>query len=624
MSKKQKRPKFSRLLTSDQVRKYREIGEPDVTQNYLELFTPSVVSDLFTIMRSCSDSHRKSDYVSQELGDLGFEDVGLGTNIMTMSHPVYPGVVFKVALDDYGLADNFNDCILQDIVPKYAPVYARHPSGIVTVQKRGVLMTDNQMSVLYPKIMALLKELSKHFLVADLSPDMFLNYAIDRDGDFMIIDGSDLYPLHQLKDKIRCTKIIGEHKNTGALKYCEGKLEYTEDFKYLVCKKCGREYNPLQFRPKKEVKEMSKLLFDGMSLDEMMALEDEAIQTITGQSRAKENTTKAKPSSVFVAPTQVTLKDLAAEEQEDEKPSLPRTIFVEPDERPDYEEPVNDTPDEDEDEESDKIVKSSVNVDAETRERVMLKKTVEGEDEAEVEIARRITIEDSTERVASGDESESPVVVAENEVTFEEKLISFGDKLTALRDRSAESFDQVARHIVEKVLGKDYIREMLYESEDDPGEIESPRVQNDLYNTNMSDEDSYESTTPHIHYQVVNEAPASASPGIYLKIYGDFEKAYDESGLPVFVSIDDGRSFSMAIMAGEMMKLMKPAIDELIDESNERRARQYERDNAEDESEDANDEDGENSIESEPILNHKYFEGLGETPSRSDEDEDDE
>lgn len=615
MSKKHKnQTKFSRLLTADQVRKYKEFGEPIPDQNYLELFTPTVVSDLFTIMRSCSDNQKKSDYISKELADMGFEDVGLGTNILAMSNPVYPGVVFKIALDDYGLADNFNDCILQDIVPKYVPVYARHPSGIVSVQKRGVLMTDNQMSVLYPRIMELLKELSKYFLIADLSPDMFLNYAIDRNGDFMIIDGSDLYPLHQLKDKPRCKKIIGEHKNTGEFKYCEGKLEYTEDFKYLVCKKCGREYNPLQFRPKKEVKEMSKLLFDGMSLDEMMALEEEAMDIIRGQKNPTQDNVDA--------PKQVTLNELSsAEGQEDIKSSLPRTIFVEPDESlEEDDEPVADTPDEDEIEEDiEKVVKSSVFVPASPVE--TFERTVEGEDEAEVEVVRRVTID---ERNASASTNEDVVVENNQDLTLEMKLEQFGEKLIAIRERSQESFEKIANYLVESVLGREYLSELIHENDEPSEDTESTgSVQNDLTNTDMSEVDEYDSDTPHIHYWVRNESDKATSPGIFLNIHGDFEESYEESGLPVFVTIDGGRSYAMAIMASEMKKLMRPAIDDLLDEQAEMIKKHLSDDSEEDEL-----EDDEEVISPEDLLNHEYFKGLGEDTEESDEsgqdDEDEE
>lgn len=275
MSKKKKGIKFSKELTPAQVEKYKSFGVPDMSQNWLELFSDDLVSDLFAIMRSCSDNQKKAEYVEEELKYYGFTIVGEGTNILVMSNPVYPGVVFKIALDDNGVADNFNDCILQDCIPRYIPVYARHPSSIVSVQQRGVLPTPDQMIRFRPEILKLLKEVSKYFLIADLSPDMFLNYVVDRDGKFLICDGSDLYPLHQFKNNKlpRCKRITGSHLRSGKVKCCEGRLHYTEDFKWLVCEKCGNQYNPLELRPKKEVEKVYQMLADGFTAEERADLE---------------------------------------------------------------------------------------------------------------------------------------------------------------------------------------------------------------------------------------------------------------------------------------------------------------------------------------------------------------
>ena len=285
LSKKKKGIKFSRELTPAQVEKYKSFGVPDMSQNWLELFTDELVDDLFTIMRSCSNNQQKAEYIEKELKYYGFTIVGEGTNIIVMANPVYPGVVFKIALDDNGVADNFNDCILQDCIPRYVPVYARHPSSIVTVQPRGVLPTPDQMIRFRPDIIRLLKEVSKYFLIADLSPDMFLNYIVDRDGKFLICDGSDLYPLHQFKNNKLpgCKRITGSHRKTGKSKHCEGKLRYTEDFKWLVCEKCGLSHNPLELRPKKEVDHVYQTLTDGYTAEGRDDLEKAAYEAVVRQ-----------------------------------------------------------------------------------------------------------------------------------------------------------------------------------------------------------------------------------------------------------------------------------------------------------------------------------------------------
>lgn len=289
--KKNKTPDMFKLSKKldPYIRDYykNEIGVPDLSQNWLELFHGTIIDDLFTIMHANSDNQLKSDYVLDLLKPLGFTDKGggLGTNIAVLTHPYYPGVVFKIALDENGIADNFNDCLLQDMIPNYARVYARHPSGLVTAQERYFVMKPEWMPLYRNKILKCLDMLSKDFLIADLTPSMVLNYGIDRQGDFVFIDGSDLYPLKQIKakDRLRCVAVTGSDKN-GELKRCRGKCKYNEDFSQMVCEKCGRTYIPIELRPRKEEVDMRNLFSDGFDFDDREAIrlrQEEAIKNKT-------------------------------------------------------------------------------------------------------------------------------------------------------------------------------------------------------------------------------------------------------------------------------------------------------------------------------------------------------
>ena len=111
-------------------------------------------------------------------------------------------------------------------------------------------MTKERMKDFAPQIMELLKELSKTYLVADLSPSRFLNFGVTRQGDFVIQDGSDLFPIAQLDHKIRCQNPVGWNNKKKEMILCGGKLEYSADFLVMRCKECGREINPLELRPK--------------------------------------------------------------------------------------------------------------------------------------------------------------------------------------------------------------------------------------------------------------------------------------------------------------------------------------------------------------------------------------
>ena len=266
-------------LTDEQIRKFATIiKEPDAKQSYLELFGPTIIKQLFTILRKGDSNVQKAELIETYLKDLGFYTVGLGTNVLTMANPHYTGVVYKIALDEAGLADNFNDVVLSKAIQgsiRLAQVYDTHPSGIDTVQERAVLLTPNQIEVATNDILDTLTKLSNKYLIADLSVDKsFQNYGLTSKGELIIIDGSDLYPKSMMP------------KNSFICRMCHKDIyRYTPTFSHVVCPKCGHTAVPMLLRPnkEKEVKTVKKMraMLDGSTPDiraQIRAKEIEAIQ----------------------------------------------------------------------------------------------------------------------------------------------------------------------------------------------------------------------------------------------------------------------------------------------------------------------------------------------------------
>lgn len=253
------------------VRYYYEtkVGIPDPSQNHMELFSPGVVAHLFRIMHSCSDNTKKAKEVEKYLDPFGFKMLGEGTNIVVLVNDIYPGVVFKIALDPYGIADNFNDLNFCQTIPRYAKVFARDRTCIVTVQERYYVMDLNLIGYYRGPIIKYLNQLKDKYLIADLSPRNLLNYGIDRKGKFVVIDGSDLFPLSQIKGKeLRCNRVVRYGKKDKPDVLCGGKISYNEDFSECICKKCKRVTIPIRLRPRKEVEKLSRMLLDGTTEEE--------------------------------------------------------------------------------------------------------------------------------------------------------------------------------------------------------------------------------------------------------------------------------------------------------------------------------------------------------------------
>lgn len=277
------------------VRYYYEtkVGIPDLSQNYLELFSPGVVAHLFRIMHSCSDNTKKAKEVERYLDPFGFKMLGEGTNIVVLTNDIYPGVVFKIALDPYGIADNFNDLNFCQTIPRYAKVFARDHSCIVTVQERYYVMDLDLISYYRGPIIKFLNQLKDKYLIADLSPKNILNYGIDRKGRFVIIDGSDLFPLSQIKGKVlRCNRVVKYGKKNKPDVLCGGKITYNEDFSECICKKCKRVSIPISLRPRKEVEKLSRMLLDGTTEEER----EEMNRKVKAAIKARLAATKASPN----------------------------------------------------------------------------------------------------------------------------------------------------------------------------------------------------------------------------------------------------------------------------------------------------------------------------------------
>lgn len=551
MSNKSNKLSKERLLRSEYDH-YRQIGEPDYSQNWLEMFTPAIVSDLFTIMDSCSNNTKKAEYIQEELGLYGFEELGLGTNIYAMWHPAYPGVAFKVALDSAGLADNYNDEILYNVInqilvdagkkPRYTKCLMRHPTGIVSVQERKVLVSSqDRMDTFRGSILKTLQILSEHFLIVDMSPTLFqFNYGIERNGDWCFIDASDLYPLDNIKGKLLCSKAIGSDKVTGGVRRCKGTLRYTEDFSYIVCSRCGKEYIPSEFRPndKEEVSSMANSHMDGFSGKDRERLQDEEMAAI------RKHATQLIPREIEPETDISKMVDLAGgreavviEHPDVDREEIQRILSSENN--------LNQTDESDNDDESEEPVR----------------KVIYGPNGAEEETD---SDEDGEDDEGGVPPEQNPAAVLRSRVFWDPK----GPKPN-LMDRTGG-----VEHIRPGGAIEHSVREL---SPEEIRMMHTAFAQVEPIDADEEDGDDEESMVETIQ----TTAPASESPlvptlrcsitehngiiGFLIDIPPDydFDELYDDQAPDIWVSTDGGTTKEIAIQAGALKKLIQQAYEDL-------------------------------------------------------------
>lgn len=183
-------------------------------------------------------------------------------------------------------------------------------------------------------ILKALKKLSEIFLIVDLSPTHYhLNYGIDRNGDWCFVDASDLYPLENIKKKVRCQKAVGYNEKKHEVVRCGGLLRYNADFSAIVCSRCGMEFLPLEIRPKdKEGKgKMVYSMTDGVHPEDREKWRQEELAAMRGESYAEPEgdedeapapkkskyPSKEHPMTVFVDPKQSSRDDPEEDSDED-------------------------------------------------------------------------------------------------------------------------------------------------------------------------------------------------------------------------------------------------------------------------------------------------------------------
>lgn len=560
-------------LTDDEIAKYKSYGKPDLTQNWLELFLPDLIDDLFTIMNYGSDNYEKANYVVKELEDYGFYAVGEGTNIIVLENPHYPGVVYKIALDSNGIADNFNDEILQHRIPRYGRVYARHSSGIVSVQERYVVMDKYRMKDFKNEIIDLLKELSSEYLIADLSPARFLNFGVARDGGFVIIDGSDLYPLDMLDNKPRCQDPTGWDKKKGKMLRCGGKLEYSVDYLSMICKKCGKEINALELRPKEKDGDanMASYAADGISPErrqEMEAEELEVVRRRLGQSTIRVEkqiiSSKTDDSSILVESDDVEEDEITVtEELTVIRSTNTSTSTANVIQKMNLNEEEEDDPDDDGDDHIVLVRRGSRNLGT-----ISDEVTEKNPDVLRIEniLASRCQWIDSDTRVnISASISSMISLLGNNAANIMEQIIS-GDDAEPEVDRQTYA-DTIPHDLTQLILASKINPTKEAQQKIIDGYTRYVKetvcvVEDDMNGPDHSEQDD----TPHINYRIIPYSKSTSDAGIYLDIVGDFDDAWDESGLPVYVSVTNGMSYDIGVRSTTLKLILDKVIPDLISE----------------------------------------------------------
>lgn len=522
-------------LTDTEIQSYRRIGKPNPKQNYLELFEGSITRDLFRCMEFGSDNYEKANHVIKLLKPYGFEELGEGTNIIVLKNYYYPGVVFKIALDSNGIADNFNDQILQYIIPRFARVYAVHHTGIVSVQEYYAKMTVERIQEFKDDINELLEALTSKYLVADLAICRHLNFGVGRDGKFVLIDGSDLFPLDQMDKKFECQHPIGWNEKKEKMIRCKGRLLYTADYLHLRCEKCGLEVNPLELRPKHEEEEQDAMdcTFDMTTKADRDFMEREEIAAIRERYGIRDDEVIAsddeiefkKPDNFQYADNFKPIIDLEGIPSDVNTVEAPYKYYKYSEYLTEEIEHYHDTSEEPQD---------------------LVPEHLREEYEKNIDLVKK------------------PQEEEEDDDEDDEEDGGFTLSMSPERKAKAESMREIFNQRLQE------LKKMAAEEDEDDEDEEEEEVTPPFEESEDKDEPEEEELDdgPGIDYSVIPifpDEPERTDGGIYLNINGDFSEAWEKEGLPIYITFDNGKTQHLAIRSSTLKMILDKFISELIE-----------------------------------------------------------
>ena len=183
-----------------------------------------------------------------------FTTKSLGTNrlILLSNSKKYKHLIFKVAGDSHGIEANYREFYNGDLCEKrLTKSYSISNNGVFLVQERVTPFTSDMMKKYKKDVRKMLKHLEDKILLVDCKLSNFANFGIRKNGDIVLLDHGDTIPLTMYKNgkvvnlmeesnvSLRCKEYKKGTLTSKNPEPCNGKLEYSKNYDYFICKKCG-------------------------------------------------------------------------------------------------------------------------------------------------------------------------------------------------------------------------------------------------------------------------------------------------------------------------------------------------------------------------------------------------
>lgn len=269
----------------------------------LSLLTAYDICNLNEISRSnklASNPQKKYEMIDNILRPRGFKKLASGTNRVVYKFLEDQRYCLKISLDRVGLKDNPQEFQNQfKLKPYVSKMFEVSPCGTVGLVERVEPITTREeyLHIIDDVFNLLVEKIIGKYVVDDIGTNFFQNIGIRAGFGPVLLDYPYVYDLDG--GKLRCN-----WQDPYTHEYCLGEIDYDDGFNYLICNKCGKQYQARQLGKqiikksividkKGETKAMRILLMRGDQVERVIDTEKES-STITRPEKKEEPVKRAK------------------------------------------------------------------------------------------------------------------------------------------------------------------------------------------------------------------------------------------------------------------------------------------------------------------------------------------
>lgn len=205
-----------------------------------EIFSEELLNALNRVCddKTLPDNNTKVDMTLDILDMFGvnYNMLGPGTNRLAV---LIDGVVFKIAMDDWGKRDNLNEFAMsKELQPYVIKVFEVNTNGLIMTCEYVTVISQEEFRENREEILSILDDLSQGYLLGDVGyvQKNYLNWGYTDNNDLVILDFAYIY------------KIIGNELTCTNPECNKSYLDYTHDYSLLKCPHCGKSYTFVDIR----------------------------------------------------------------------------------------------------------------------------------------------------------------------------------------------------------------------------------------------------------------------------------------------------------------------------------------------------------------------------------------